>query len=138
MFGKYCILASSIARLIPLLTFVPCVHRIGLNDIAAEGTFVWSDEEPLGYSNWVSSQPDGQAEPGVDADGIYMEVGRNSRWADWRVEYTMPYICARKSTPTAATGGEMLGCAGGRWVLGAPYKQPTSTRRRLPPTIVCA
>eukprot|EP01043_Picozoa_sp_COSAG02_P121137 COSAG02_NODE_57953_length_279_cov_0.566667_1_plen_92_part_11 len=47
-----------------------------------------------------------------------------------------PYICSRKFVPSFATGGEMLGCAGGRWVLGAPYKRPTKSRIRLAPTIV--
>jgi hypothetical protein len=30
---------------------------IGLTDSAEEGSFVWSDDEPLEYSNWVPGQP---------------------------------------------------------------------------------
>ena len=59
------------------------------------------------------------------------------KWIDGSLSGSAPYVCARKSTPTVATGGEMLGCAGGRWVLGAPYKQ-SSSLGRLPPTIVSA
>ena len=42
---------------------------------------------------------------------------------------TISEIPVRLRTPTVATGGEMLGCTGGRWVLGAVYKQPTSMGR---------
>jgi hypothetical protein len=103
--------------------------------MAEEGTFVWSDEEPLGYSNWQSGQPDAFSE---FENAAMVQANNGFQWGDSHVRTALPYICARKSTPTAATGGEMLGCAGGRWVLGAPYKQPTSTMRRLPPTIVRA
>ena len=118
-------------------------HRIGLNDFAEEGTFVWSDEEPLGYSNWGPKQPngDGNCNGGLwcgDGAILYRFPDSHLLWADAPETNPSPYICARKSTPAAATGGEMLGCAGGRWVLGAPYKQPASTMRRLPPTIVRA
>ena len=96
---------------------------------------MWSDEEPLGYSNWNPNAPN--AFNKFDNAAVVQAIKR-FQWEDWHVKAPLPYICARKSTPTAATGGEMLGCTGGRWVLGAPYKQPTSTRRRLPPTIVRA
>lgn len=49
----------------------------------------------------------------------------------------IPYICARKATPTVASGGEMNGCAGERWVMGTPYKQNVvGSLGYLPPTIV--
>ena len=47
----------------------------------------------------------------------------------------MPYICAKEATPVFASGGDMLGCAGGHWVMGTPYKQVDSLSY-LPPTIV--
>ena len=94
---------------------------------------MWSDEEPLGYINWNANAPNAFNE--FDNAAV-VQANNGFQWEDWGVRAALPYICARKSTPTAATGGEMLGCAGGRWVLGAPYKQPTSTMRRLPPTIV--
>ena len=47
----------------------------------------------------------------------------------------MPFICAKEATPVFASGGEMDGCRGGRWVMGTPYKQVDSLSY-LPPTIV--
>jgi hypothetical protein len=32
---------------------------IGLNDIASEGTWVWTSGEPVEYTNWCSGQPNG-------------------------------------------------------------------------------
>lgn len=31
---------------------------IGLSDAAVEGTFIWADGSPAGYSNWLAGQPD--------------------------------------------------------------------------------
>ena len=42
-------------------------------------------------------------------------------------------VCARKATPAEADGGDMLGCAGGHWVMGTPYT--TNTSLSLPHTI---
>ena len=46
-------------------------------------------------------------------------------------------LCSRPATPPVASGGVMLGCAGGHWVMGTPYKQIDSLSH-LPPTIVRA
>jgi hypothetical protein len=127
---------------------------IGLNDFAEEGTFVWSDDEPLEYSNLsplshaVTGEPCGAGNtyPRLDNCGDGVAVCRNGRpwcpphngamiWIDTLQMTPSPYICKRKTTPAVATGGEMLGCVGGRWVLGTPYRSPKSMIR-LPPTIV--
>ena len=127
---------------------------IGLNDFAEEGTFVWSDDEPLEYSNLspyshaVTGQPCGTGNPDGDishcGDGVAVcGSGRPfcpphngaMPWWDHAQVLSGPYICKRKTIPAVATGGEMLGCVGGRWVLGTPYRSPRSMIR-LPPTIV--
>jgi hypothetical protein len=103
---------------------------IGLNDLAEEGSFVWSDDEPLGYSNWRRGEPndgyDGEDAAQMNTDGTWNDRGHNA---------ALPYICAKKATPTFASGGNMLGCTGGHWVMGTPYKQPHSLGR-IAPTIV--
>ena len=32
-------------------------YFIGLNDLAVEGSFVWSNQQTLGYSNWNAGEP---------------------------------------------------------------------------------
>lgn len=64
---------------------------IGLNDEVAEGTFVWSSGEPVTYTNWKPSEPNG-ATP--DEDYVAMDTATNSpvgypgKWNDYH--YTSP------------------------------------------------
>ena len=53
---------------------------IGLNDIAEEGNWVWSDGEPVdfdAYTNWIAGDPNG----GEGANGVNI-FGASSQWAD--------------------------------------------------------
>jgi hypothetical protein len=100
---------------------------IGLNDVAESGNFVWSDGEPLEYTNWEAAE-------GPRTDEKTIVIDEPGGWDDWGGMF--PYICAKKATPTFASGGEMNGCTGGRWVMGTPYKQPRFLSIRLAPTIV--
>ena len=60
---------------------------IGLNDVATEGTFVWSSGEPFtGYTNWFAGQPDNFS-PGEDAVEIYL-----GQWNDQVATVVQPYI----------------------------------------------
>jgi glucose/arabinose dehydrogenase len=56
---------------------------IGLNDVAEEGQFVWSDNTSLTYQNWLSGQPNnGQGSEDYTQfriDGRWNDVGSNSR-----------------------------------------------------------
>eukprot|EP01046_Picozoa_sp_COSAG06_P007568 COSAG06_NODE_371_length_16707_cov_57.805576_12_plen_279_part_00 len=109
---------------------------IGLTDMVEEGSFVWSDDEPLRYSDF---DPTDESQNGQDdGDGVTVssKSGPDYKWRDDPETNTHPYICAKEATPTFASGGDMLGCAGGHWVMGTPYKQPTSLSTRLAPTIV--
>ena len=64
---------------------------IGLNDRSTEGMFVWSDEEPLGYSNW------GVYDPSGDGDAVTLQGDQH--WADNPDDNLLPYICAQKALP---------------------------------------
>ncbi|MDJ0502336.1 MAG: Calx-beta domain-containing protein, partial [Nostocales cyanobacterium LE14-WE4] len=47
---------------------------IGLNDLANEGTFVWSNGEPVSYTNWAVGQPQGGV-PDEDFAAIALNIG---------------------------------------------------------------
>eukprot|EP01051_Picozoa_sp_SAG22_P015029 SAG22_NODE_1911_length_3328_cov_2.473521_3_plen_155_part_00 len=48
--------------------------------------------------------------------------GSDLRWGDGsETEEQHAYLCGRNAVPTAPTGGWMLGCEGGHWVMGTPY-----------------
>lgn len=47
------------------------------------------------------------------------------------VEFRLPFICSKPSTPPAAHGGLMHGCKNGGWIMGTPHNNTD-----LPPTIV--
>ena len=58
---------------------------IGANDIAVEGTFVWTNGDPFNYTNWHTNQPDNWRE--VDPEGedyvhMYSSGTRKGRWND--------------------------------------------------------
>ena len=105
---------------------------IGLNDFAEEGSFVWSDDEPLEYANWNANA---KGRPRPDANGVSLSMAAQDTWFNNPETDLHPYICAKKATPVAASGGFMLGCVGGHWLMGTPYKQVGSLSY-LPPTIV--
>ena len=65
---------------------------IGLNDQENEVVFVWSDEEPLGYSNWNGEDPNG------DGNAVRL-LGDQKLWADSPDDALLPYICAQKALP---------------------------------------
>ncbi len=50
---------------------------IGLTDETLEGTFVWLDDEPLGYSNWASGEPN---DNGGDEDCV--QIFPDGSWND--------------------------------------------------------
>ena len=62
-----------------LSTFANSAGRVwlGLNDVATEGTFVYSSGAPLGYSNWEPGEPNNRD----DEDYVAMYSG-NGRWLD--------------------------------------------------------
>lgn len=52
---------------------------IGINDIALEGTFVWSSGQPVTFTNWQPGQPDNSG--GVDDAGT-ISPGNSWKWFD--------------------------------------------------------
>nr|XP_006820468.1 PREDICTED: brevican core protein-like [Saccoglossus kowalevskii] len=51
---------------------------IGLNDRAWEGNWVWSDGDPIVYTNWNAGEPDGQSS-GIGPNGDVDCAAKNGR-----------------------------------------------------------
>eukprot|EP01052_Picozoa_sp_SAG31_P009220 SAG31_NODE_480_length_15108_cov_56.073423_9_plen_145_part_00 len=109
---------------------------IGLNDRDVAENYVWTDGEAAGgehFSNWDMLQP------ALAGTGRAVAMRRFSRWKwvnDVQIDLPRPYICAKEAQVRIASGGDMFGCAGGRWALGTPYQQVDFPFPPLPPTIV--
>ena len=84
-----------------------------------EHDFKWSGGEPLEYTNWATGVPDNK---GGGCQAAYVTV-QSGMWNDDPVITSRPYICAQEAMPNAASGGKMLGCEGGRWMMGRAYKR---------------
>jgi len=106
---------------------------IGLHNINEETSFVWTDDESVDeYVNWAPLCPIRKPETAATLQRVNLWQWVNSVPQD----VSLPYICAREGSPLVASGGFMLGCAGGHWVLGSPYKQVGPPYDTLLPTIV--
>lgn len=62
---------------------------IGLDDLAEEGTFVWTDGTPLDYTRWASGEPnDSNGE-----DCVHLTAWAGGAWNDLACDRKNPYIC---------------------------------------------
>jgi hypothetical protein len=62
---------------------------IGLNDLADEGTFVWSDNTPLNFMNWNGGEPNNAGEE--DCANVIPWGGGS--WNDLPCDQARPYVC---------------------------------------------
>jgi len=67
---------------------------IGLNDVAKEGTFVWSSGEPVGFTYWAPGEPN-NALGGEDFVTLYppghTQAGRWNDWGERVLDGTRPF-----------------------------------------------
>jgi hypothetical protein len=63
---------------------------IGLNDVDAEGSFVWTDGTPLDFESWKLGEPNNSA--GVE-DCVNIHNTEESGWNDLSCDDFRPYIC---------------------------------------------
>mgnify|MGYP000551343615 CR=1 FL=1 len=67
---------------------------IGLNDLNQEGSFEWSDQSPMTYTQWGDGEPNDGRRNGEDCGIILME-NRQSNWDDRPCSHQYSYICER-------------------------------------------
>lgn len=86
-----------------LVSFNVPAHRgadawIGLNDYSTEGTFVWADGTPVGYTNWSSGEPNDWyfGNPGEDA--VHLDGA-----GGWNDHNTIPAVGIVEIVPEPTT-----------------------------------
>ena len=71
----------------------------GLNDAAADETWVWASGDPVGYTNWAGGEPNT-----ASYDGSYVETS-NGLWYDYHKTWGLPSVVEFGSdTDTDADG----------------------------------
>jgi hypothetical protein len=65
----------------------------GLNDIAVEGSFVWLNGLPVGYTNWAPGEPSNTG----DEDCAVLYDGGD--WNDQKCTNAAPYVCELPAPP---------------------------------------
>ena len=66
-------------------------YWIGLNEIANEGTWLWTDSTPFKFNAWRKDQP-GNHGSDEDCASIY----RDRTWHDVNCRVLMPSVCKRE------------------------------------------
>jgi hypothetical protein len=73
---------------------------LGGNDMAKEGTFVWSDGCAMNYKNFAKNQPDDYKKK---EDCVHFFGNRNGKWNDWECSKKTGFVC-KKTTHKCAFG----------------------------------
>ncbi|MFM9996580.1 MAG: C-type lectin domain-containing protein [Phycisphaerales bacterium] len=100
---------------------------IGFNDVASEGTFVWTSGAPVAYTNWNGGEPNNTG--GLEH---YVELfGSNGQWNDntnlpaGLTVYGAVEVEASSCYPDCNESGSLtvadFGCFQGKYVLGDLY-----------------
>ena len=58
------------------------LYWIGLNDQAAEGQFVWANDEPVDFTYWAPGEPNNASNEDF-VSMYYLGHGASGRWNDW-------------------------------------------------------
>jgi len=74
-------------------TLVASSAWIGGNDKLVEGTFVWSDGEPFGYTHWAPGEPNNANDA---EDCIEVNVALGLQWNDNVCPDAKPHLCERR------------------------------------------
>lgn len=83
-------------------------HWIGYNDIAVEGTFVWTSGETPGFTAWCAGEPNNAG----NEDGTVLNWGGGGCWNDWNVANVIPGIAEWVRAPGPVPAPAALGLLG--------------------------
>jgi len=77
---------------------------IGLNDEFNEGTFTWTNGDPVTYTNWYADQPND-----YNNNQDYVEMLSDGQWNDQYNYKVLEYIMEIPCSPVTQTGGQAPG-----------------------------
>jgi hypothetical protein len=125
--GSLASVGSAAENAFILATFMPGQSRlwIGLNDIASEGTFVWSNGDAVTYTNWSAGEPNQFG----DEDAV--EMYDSGQWNDLGANnsrFGVIEVAAAQSTVPEPMTVTLMG-TGLLGVMGVGY----SRRRKAAP-----
>ena len=77
-----------------LSTMSPASAWLGGSDADSEGDWTWADGAPWGYTNWRSSEPNGNpVEPNGNVIENYLAMNIDGSWNDLRVNSSINFFC---------------------------------------------
>lgn len=63
---------------------------IGLDDVALEGEFTWTDKSPLNYTGWAGGEPN---DAGGNEDCVHIASWAGGQWNDVACQVELRYVC---------------------------------------------
>ena len=63
---------------------------IGLDDVALEGKFTWTDKSPLNYTGWAGGEPN---DAGGNEDCVHIASWAGGQWNDIACQVELRYVC---------------------------------------------
>ncbi|XP_071507011.1 macrophage mannose receptor 1-like [Diadema antillarum] len=76
---------------------------LGLHDINSEDNFIWTDGQPLGFTNWAPYQPDDWSDEGQDCAYMRYAEDQEGEWDDVNCDKAKyAYACKKAKIPGAS------------------------------------
>ena len=80
----------------------PASAWLGGSDADSEGDWTWADGSTWGYTNWRSSEPNGNpVEPNGNVIENYLAMNIDGSWNDLRINASINFFCQQGQGNTA-------------------------------------